>query len=157
VDQNGTVRILDLDTGNTVGRFSTQLPAGSVLQMQFFLDDAYLAIKASGGHLLIYELATGTQVYQSQLYDTYSSKLQVFEDLDRNRLYLNCGNESGLCLELGSWTTLATLNNLLYYDSSQNLVYLKLNGYENPAPIVYRTVPDTMELVKQATELLANQ
>jgi hypothetical protein len=123
--------------------------------MQFFLDDTHLAIKSSGGHLLIYELATGTQVYRDQLYDAYSTKLQVFEDPEHNRLYLNCGSQSGLCLDLSSWTALAKPKNLLYYDSNTDLVYLATTGRDN-SPIVCGTIPDTMELVELATELLTN-
>lgn len=155
-DQNGVVRILDLTTGNTVGRFATQLPSGSVLQMQFFLDDTHLAIKAAGGHLLIYEVESGTLVYRDQLSDAYSSTLQVFEDPDHNRLYLHCGSGSGLCLDLDSWTTLANLKNLLYYDSSTNTIYLRNTSYDSGSPIAYGTVPDTMELIRKANELLAN-
>ena len=153
VDQNGVVRILDLETGNTVGRFPTQLPSGSVLQMQFFLDDAYLAIKAAGGHLLIYEVATGTQVYRDQLSNAYGSTLQVFEDLTNNRLYLNCGSDSGLCLDLHSWTTLAKLDNLIYYDSNTDQVYLTTPD----RTMAYGKIPATNDLVKLATDILAEQ
>ena len=155
IDQNGTVRLLDLDTGNTVGRFATQLPAGSVLQMRFFLDDTHLAIKASGGHLLIYDLATGTQVYRDQLNDAYASTLQIFEDPAHGRLYVNGGSKSGLCLDRDSWTVLAKLDNLLYYDSSADIVYLTAGSSSN-SPIVYGAIPDTQTLVNLAKEALAN-
>ena len=156
IDQNGTVRILDLQTGNTTGSLSTQLPSGSVLQMRFFLDDTHLAIKATGGHLLIYEISTGTQVYRDQLSDAYSSTLQVFEDRQNERIYLVCGSHCGLCLERNSWTSLAKLNNLLYFDSNTNRIYLASKSYYDSA-IYHGEIPDTMELVSLAKDHLANQ
>ena len=154
MDQAGDLQLLDLKTGNTLGHFSTQLSSGSVLQMQFFHDDTYLAINATGGHLLIYEVATGKQVYRNQLSNLSSYTLQVFEDLKHGRLYLNCGSGSGLCLDMDTWTTLAQMDNFMYYHADTNRVYLS-NSYGSTSPLSSGQVPDTAELVKLATDVLA--
>ena len=135
---------------------SQELPAGSVLQMRFFLDDTHLAIKASGGHLLIYELSSGQQVYRDQVADAYYSILQIFEDRQHGRIYLACGSNSGLCLDRESWTQLAKIDNLLYYDADTDLIYLK-GGHNAESPIYYGQVPCTMELIRQAKAILAEQ
>lgn len=154
VDQDGSLLILDLNTGNVITHFATQVPSGSVKQLQFFLDDTHLAIKAAGGHLLIYEIATGQLRYRGQCYDTYSTTLQIFEDPAHGRLYLNCGDRSGLCLDLDSWTSLANCGTLLYHDSRSNRTYLSPNSYNAP-PVYYGTIPDTLELIGLAAKTLA--
>jgi len=154
VDQDSNLLILDLNTGNVVTQFPTQIPSGSVLKMQFFLDDTHLAIKAAGGHLLIYEIRTGKLLYQDQLSNTTSSVLEVFEDPKHQRLYLNCGPYGGLCLDQSSWTALARSVNMIFYDKNADRVYLGSNG---DIPVVYGQIPDTMGLVKLAGTVLAEQ
>lgn len=154
VDLTGNMQIYDLRTGKIVGNFPTQLPPGSVLNMQFFLNDTHLAIKAAGGHLLIYEIATGTQVYRDQLSNATSYTLNIYEDHIHDRLYLDCGSDSGLCLEMDSWTALAYPKTLMYYDSRSDLTYLK-GPYSGNSPIVYAEIPDTMELVDLAASFIS--
>lgn len=156
VDQEGDLQIIDLQTGNTVVRFPTQLPSGSVIQMQFFLEDTHLAIKADGGHLLIYELGTGTLRYRDHLAQDYSNTLQIFEDPNHGRLYINCGPGNGLCLDLDSWTALARPETLRFYDSNTDLAYLSGGRYDSYS-FFCGQIPDTMELVKLAADVLAEK
>ena len=154
VDQNGMLTVLDLQTGAVQSQFSTQIPFGSVLKMEFFLDDSYLAIKTSGGYLCIYDLATGEQLYYDQFDDSYSSTLQIFEDLTHQRLYLNGGSGSGICLDLGSWTALGYPEHLLYYHSDSDQVYMSASPVES-SPLSYSSIPETSELVQLARDFLS--
>ena len=153
MDQDGNLLIFDLNTGNVITHFPTQIPSGSVEKMQFFRDDTCLALKAAGGHLLICEVATGKILYRDQIQDTYSNTLEVFEDNRHGRLYLNCGTNSGLCLDMDSWTLLGQAGYLYLYDSDRDLVYLSASP-SNDLPIVCGQIPDTAELVALANALL---
>ena len=155
VDQDSMLSLYDLNTGNCITRFPTQLPSGSVLQMRFFLDDTHLAIKASGGHVLIYELATGTLVYRDQLPASSSTTLDVFEDALHQRIYLTGGVNSGICLARENWEVLNRGNSLVYYDSNTDLLYLSAN-LAMGAPVVYNHIPDTQGLVELAKTTLSN-
>lgn len=152
IDEDSNLLILDLNTGNVVTHFPTQVPSGSVLKMQFFQDDSLLAIKSAGGHLLIYELSTGALLYRDQLSDTSSSTLEIFEDPEHRRVYLYCGTNSGLCLEQSSWTPLDSSTNVIFYDKDTDLVFL--NGSRED-PVAYSQIPDTLGLVKLAENFLA--
>ena len=154
VDQNGMLTVLDLQTGAVRCQFPTQIPFGSVLKMEFFLDDTCLAIKTSGGYLRIYNLDTGKQLYYDQFADSYSGTLQIFEDLTHQRLYLNGGSRSGICLDLGSWTALGYPEHLLYYHSDSDQVYMSASPVES-SPLSYSSIPETSELVQLARDFLS--
>ena len=153
VAQDGTLKILDLQTGGIHTQFPTQIPFGSVLKMEFFLDDTCLAIKTSGGYLRIYDLATGKQLYYDRFDDAYSASLQVFEDLQNQRLYLKGGSRSSICLDLGSWTALGYSENLLYYHENTDCVYMT----GGTASLSYSSIPSTGELVQLASDLLKQE
>lgn len=154
VDQNGIVTVLDLQTGAVQSQFSTQIPFGSVLKMDFFLDDSCLAIKTSGGYLRIYNLDTGKQLYYDQFTDSYSGTLQIFEDLPHQRLYLKGGSRSGICLDLSNWTALGYPEYLLYYHADSDLVYMSASP-EETSPLSYSSIPETSELVQLARDFLS--
>jgi hypothetical protein len=121
--------------------------------MEFFLDDTCLAIKTSGGYLRIYGLATGKQLYYDRFVDAYSASLQVFEDLQNQRLYLKGGPRSSICLDLGSWTALGYSENLLYYHENTDCVYMT----GGTASLSYSSIPSTGELVQLASDLLKQE
>lgn len=154
VDQDGMLTILDLQTDTIHTQFPTQIPFGSVLKMEFFLDDTCLAIKTSGGYLRIYDVATGKPLYYDQFADSYSGTLQIFEDLTHQRLYLNGGSRSGICLDLGSWTALGYPEYLLYYHPDSDLVYMSASP-EETSPLSYSSIPETSELVQLARDFLS--
>ena len=156
IGADGTAQVLDLNTGKVLSRFDTRINAESVLRMQFFLDDSCLAIKTAGGYLHLYRLATGEQLYYTQLQDAYMEYLQIFEDHRNQRIYIHGGSNSGLCLDVNSWSSLGQIDDLLYYHASQDLLY-QANGHYEAAPIAYAKIPDTMQLVTIAREALANR
>ena len=154
VDQDGMLQIWDLNTGNAATQFSTQIPFGSVLKMQFLLDDTHLAIKTSGGYLRIYDLASGEQVYHDKFNDSYSDRLEIYEDSAHDRLYLRGGDNSSICLDLRSWTALGYPDAMLYYHSATTSIYVKGNSWEGD-PLLYGQIPSTAELVRLAADYLA--
>ena len=154
VDQDGMLKILDLQTGYVRTQFPTQIPFGSVLQMQFFQDDTCLAVKTAGGYLRIYELEYGTQLYYDQFKDAYSSVLQIYEDPRNQRLYLQGGSGSGICLDLRSWTVLGYPDDLLYYSTDADLLYVTA-PISSGAALWTGRIPGTLELVRIGSEFLA--
>lgn len=156
VDQDGMLQVWDLNTGNTVTQFSTQIPFGSVLKMQFLLDDTHLAIKTSGGYLRIYDLASGEQVYHDKFNDSIFDCLEIYEDSAHDRLYLRGSNNSGICLDLSSWTTLGYPEAMLYFSSSMDTIYMEGNSREGD-PLLYGHIPSTAELVRLASEYLETE
>ena len=133
---------------------STQSSIRFVLKMQFLLDDTHLAIKTSGGYLRIYDLASGEQVYHDKFNDSYSDRLEIYEDSAHDRLYLRGGDNSSICLDLRSWTALGYPDAMLYYHSATTSIYVKGNSWEGD-PLLYGQIPSTAELVRLAADYLA--
>lgn len=153
--QDGTLQLFDLHSGNIITQFPTQIPFGSVLKMQFLLDDTHLAIKTSGGYLRIYNLFSGEQVYYDQFQDAFDHLLDVFEDSANQRLYLRGGPRSGICVDSRSWTALGYPESLLYYNSNTNLVYMTTSSWEESS-LTYAQIPSTMELVQLGEDWLSD-
>lgn len=156
VDSDGSIQLLDLNTGKITAHFGTQISAESILHMEFFLEDSCLAIKTSGGYLQLYDLSTGQRLYYTQMNDAYSEYLQIFEDSDNQRLYIHGGNRSGICLELGSWSWLGDADNLLCYHPGTGMVY-QANRVSGKAPVSCAEIPNTLDLVKLARKALAKK
>lgn len=155
VDGSEMLRLYDLSDDARERVFPAGIPADSVSQMTFLMDDSCLAVLSEDGKLLIYDLSDGTILYRDQLAKSYSGALRTYVDSAKNRLYISTGEFSyendALCIDLGSWERLGYVQALIWFDEETGLLYQYNRNYSAPA-IYYATVPSTEELVKLAQE-----
>ena len=158
VDADHMVRVRDAQAGEDLSVFSLGLPQGSVMHMDFLLDDSCLMVKSRDADVLIFDVATGEMLYQGKLETTYSGILRTYEDKANQRLYildsyLNSGINA-LCIDLNSWTTLGTGENMIYFDEETAEMYYFDRYAEGGAAIYSIRIPSTAELVRFGQELL---
>lgn len=158
-DTHHMIRILDLQTGTETAAFPLQLPYGSVLHMDFLLEDHFLMVKTKDAQVLIYDIATGEILFRDQLTTAYSGTLTAWEDTASQRLYILDSSQSGdcntLCIDLRSWTTLARAENMLFYIPQTNELYHTQYTYGSSDSLFFFRIPDTGELVQLGQQLLS--
>lgn len=158
VDTAAMIRIYDLSTGEQIQQFSAQLPPQAITNLGFLLDDTCLMVRTDDCQILIYEIATGAILYQDRLgVSRDNEELRAYEDEVNHRLYLTVGDSAsginGICLDLRSWTCLAYITDMLYFDSQAGTLYQCTQSlYRNIFSSV--RVPGTAELVALAAEYL---
>lgn len=158
LDDDGNIFMYD-SAGKIFSEFSLQLPSNSVFQMDLILDDAYLMVKTTDLQVLVYDVSTGELVYRETDVSIASTPLYPYYDSANNRLYLASASTStstaGLCIDVGSWTTLSRINGLIYFNEDTlemyRLVYMK-GLYKTD--IVHQTLPPTEDLAALAREFL---
>jgi len=158
LDDDGNILMFDA-SGKISSEFSLQLPSNSVTQMELILDDAFLMVKTTDLQVLVYNVSTGELVYRETDVSTSSTLLYPYHDRVNNRLYLASGSTStsvaGLCIDIGSWTTLSRINGLIYFNEDTlemyRIVYLK-GLYATD--IAHQTLPPTKTLAALAREFL---
>ena len=127
--------------------------------MDLILDDAYVLIKTSDLQVLIYDTATGEIVYRETANTISTSLLHIYHDSVNNRLYLAPNTStvfySGLCIDIGSWTTLSHINGLIYFNEDTLEIYrtATLEGSYTTG-IVVQILPSTEKIAKLAREFL---
>jgi len=143
--------LYDYVQGQQLHRFYTQLPQNSVNDVILFLNETYLAVRTKDDQFLVYEVATGEIVYSDQ-FGGYSDSFQLFLDTKQERLYVTDekGPDSGgFYIHIPSWTKLADIPGLMYYDAQRNEVFCFVdNGLEGGDKIVCYAMPSTEELVE---------
>ena len=158
VDGSHMVRVLDLSSGTEIAAFSLRLPAGSVLCMDFLLEDSCLMVKTRDADVLIYDIATGEILLQDKLETTFSGTLTARKDPAGRRLYILDSSQNktnALCVDLDSWTVLARAENILCYIPETNELYCSDGGYGvTEARFLFFRVPDTDTLVRQGQQML---
>ena len=158
VDADHMIRILDLKKNAEVTAFSLQLPCGSVMNMDFLLDDNYLMVKTKDAKVLIYEIATQQIVLQEQLDTTFKGTLSALVDTNSQRLYIMDSHQrdtNTLCIDMDSWTVLARAEKALCYLPQTNELFQIDNSLDvTQAQLFIFQVPDTATLLKRAQELL---
>ena len=158
LDDNGDVRLMD-SSGKIYSQFSLLLPANSVTQMDLILDDAYVLLKTSDLQVLIYDTATGEIVYRETVNTISTSLLHIYHDSVNNRLYLAPNTSTvfyaGLCIDIGSWTTLTHINGFIYFNENTLEIYriATLEGSYNTG-IVVQILPPAEKLSKLARDFL---
>ncbi|MGN0978341.1 MAG: TIR domain-containing protein [Faecousia sp.] len=154
-DQSGTAWLLDAGSGETTASFPLQLPAGSIADMKLLRDDRYLAVKTRDRQVLIYDAADGTLVFRDKLPESAEGRLTVIEDTGNGRLYLSDsrahGTASGFCIDMGSWTKLANIDQFLSFDPQRQELYQRGQGQT----VTVSRIPDTQALVERIEQLLA--
>ena len=109
-------------SGELLDSFRLNLPSNSVFQMSLILDNDYLLVKTSDLQVNIYNSHTGELIYTEN--NVSLSQVPVSAHLDKvnNRLYISSTSSAstteGLCIDLGSWTTIAKVSGLIYFDES---------------------------------------
>ncbi len=141
-----------ITTGEILWEFSLALPQGSVDQFFTALDDQFLVVKTKDQQLHMYDIASGEEVFQLQMDATAFGSLQIAEDSVNQRLYIwdtDGGTADGYCIDRTSWTVLAKIPGLLYYDSPRNTVYCYRDHQ-----IFTMQAPTLEELVQVANDLM---
>ena len=155
VDQEDTVRILDLSSGKEFASFPLTLPCASVEEMSFIMGDACLLVRTKDGQVLVYDALSGVVLFRERDFGL-GGELTVYADEGNQRLYIaQIGEYServGLCIDVRSWTKLASIPNLLYVDIGAQELYQAREGM-----IVATKIPTTRELVALGEEWMARQ
>lgn len=150
VGNDDTAYIYQILTGEEVSAIPLSFPCNAVQSLTFLLDNTCLMIQTTDGQLLIYEINTGSILFQGQL---YGDILAAYTDDENQWLYVSCeGNSSAfdsLCVDLQSWTKLADLN-MVYYDTTKRELY-RSSSYD---PIVISRIPTTAELVQLGQQIV---
>ena len=161
VSDDNQVRLLDLTTGAQTADFSLQLPASSVLHMDFILEDSLLLVKTRDAQVLVYDITTGEIIFHHKLGSTYSGRLYTYLDNANQRLYIIDSNYSSkpntLCIDLRSWTTLGTGSRILCFDEASGELIHFDNRFDTQDSLSILRVPGTQELVRLGQQMLAAQ
>ena len=158
-DEQNQVRLFQLETGSQVGAFPLQLPSGSILSMDFILEDSCLLVKTQDAQILIYDLSTGQICFHDKLASTYTGVLHTYVDTENQRLYIIDSSYSSspncLCVDLRNWITLGSGSKVLCYDErTGELIHFDRHSDRQDSLSCIR-VPGTDELVRLGQKLLA--
>lgn len=153
-DDSNVVYLYDIVTGVLEQQFPLQLPLNSVDQIFLFAKDQYILVKTIDLHVFIYDIGSGQIVYDRQIEGYASGNVQTAVDEKNNRLYFwddSDYDDMGYCIDMDSWTELAEIFGLMYYDTDTNEVYC----YDSTLwdYLVFRA-PSLEELVAIGEELL---
>lgn len=155
VDQEDTVRILDLSSGEEISSFPLALPCTSVEEMLFIMQDSCLLVGTKDGQVWVYDALSGVVLFREKVFD-FGGELTVYADEENQRLYIAQIGEyieqAGLCIDVRSWTKLASIPNLLYVDIGAQELYQAREGM-----IVVTKIPTTRELVALGEEWMGRQ
>lgn len=156
VDDSNLVHVYNLQTGEAQTSFPLQLPASALIQLDFLLEDSCLIARTADSQVLIFDVSTGAICYRQVLDTSYDAPLGFFVDEENHRLYVTDGtcyaDRNGFCLDLRSWTKLADVSDMLYFDPEDGV----LCRIDSSSALSFVTVPDTAELVEIARQLLGN-
>lgn len=147
-DNQDILQVINYDTGTLYVSFPLQMPYSAVVDMLFLMDDSVLAVKTEDNQLWVYDISTGVVVFRTILDGSRGTKLRIFEDRQNQRLYISDhggnGSPNGVCIDLRTWTQLAAIDNMLFYDDAEKIFY----QCQSPNKIVYLNVPCLVELVE---------
>ncbi len=160
VDQEGQINIYDIPSGELLHSFSPNIPLNSIEVHALVPGEDVMALLTGDGQLFLYDITDGALLFQGDTgMSDLSGSLQIKTDPAQRRLYLwETGDSSdpGLCLDMDSWTEIARIPGLLYYDSDQDLLYLCRQDPDNLCDAIFTARPlQREELVARAEELLA--
>ena len=136
---------------------STGLPPMAISRMEFLLEDTALVIRTQDGRYLIYDLATGAQVFQTFVLRSSSDmgNLCAYVDQTNQRLYLLNGSSpsqgNGLCISLTDWTLLSDQVAGLWFDERSGALY----SFSGGEPIRSAQIPGHEALITIAQILLS--
>lgn len=154
VDEQDTVWIYNYAEEEMTASFPLCIPYDSIADMQFLLDDTYMVLKTNHDLVIIYDLATGTILYRSQLTLSQYEGIHAVVDDANDRLYLfdaEAGEKSGVCIDLKTWSNLFTIDNMLFFDAVRGEICQHKNGDS----LFVRQVPGTSQLITLLEPLLA--
>lgn len=151
-DASNNVYIYDMPTNTLLYQFPLQLPLNSVDQIGLAVGDQYLVVKTIDLQVYLYELTTGQIVFSQQMEGYSGGHLVVREDAVNNRLYIwedSTYRYAGYCVDMGSWTVLAEVDGLVYYDPDRNQVYCYRSSLSGVGEcFIVFSPPSLEELVK---------
>lgn len=153
-DDQDLLWVVDYGTGKTGTSFPLQMPYHAVVDMQFSLGDSVLIVMTKDGQVWIYDIAEGAVVFRDVLHGNQDAKLQVFQDEKNQRLYAvdraRSGSPNGICIDLRTWTTLAKINDMLFFDQTEGVLYQCRSDHA----ITCRYIPSLEELLEMANQFL---
>ncbi len=159
VDADTNVYICDIATDSVVCQFPTQLTFNAVRSLKLVNKDRHLLITTNDKQLFLYDVETGKLLYSQQTDHSVMGQICAAVDEKNQRMYLwndDSARSAGLCLDMGSWTLLAEIPQMLYYDAQENLLYFtrKLTGTYGTLGLHAMHVPSTRELIEISQSLL---
>ena len=145
--------------GELMHSFHLNLPINSVFQMTLILDNEYLFVKTSDLQVNIYDIQAGELIYSENNVSTTQVPLSVFADRENNRLYVTSPSTSysaeGLCIDMGTWTTIARIGGLIYFNEDTSELYrIATNDETYRSEIYVQKIPPAKELAALAREYL---
>lgn len=149
-DERDTVWVMNYATGEVLSSFSSNLPCGAISQMQFLLDDEYLAILTEKSNMLVYNIATG-EIVLKHLFSSYCTgeTVKAVPDAGNQRIYFSCGQE-GLCVDLTSWTIMSEIHDMIFFDPAHGILYQT----DVFASVTSCIIPNTAELIKMGEKYI---
>lgn len=151
-DERDTVWVMNYTTGEALSSFPSNLPCEAISQMQFLLDDEYLAIMTEKSNMLIYNIATG-EIVLKHLFSTYlvGEAAKAVLNAENQRIYFSCGQE-GLCVDLTSWTVLSEIHDMIFFDPTHGILYQT----DVFATVTSCIIPNTAELIKMGEKYISS-
>jgi hypothetical protein len=154
----GSICVYSCDDGSLIGEFSMDLPASSLINMEFVADDSYLMLQTYDGMFRILDVKDGTVAYSEIIYQYASSRyvLESFYDSQEQRLFIKGDLEhDSICIDTKTWSKLASIPKMLGYDSKNNMVYqVTVDPETSEHRIVATYFPPTDELIEIARSLV---
>ncbi len=157
-DTENLVTVYDFVSGQAVHAFHLQLPGNAVRQI-LAKDDRFIAVLTTDGGIYLHDTASGEVLYSRAAEGYSSGKLCMQEDTVNGRLYIwedGTLNDEGCCIDTESWTELAQITGLAYYDPETNEAYLYGYALEDQSYIISVChIPTLEELIAAGQSLLA--
>ena len=155
MDSHGSVRVFDLSDETMKMQFDLSMPANSIKTFKWVLDDRYLAVSDRNGLIVLVEPSTGEIYYLDDLTSGYSGEFDFAMNADGTRMYI--WSETGICVDLPTFTRIASFGNISFYDPISDMIYFDENMYGETTNIfTVRAVqhPSMERLVELATVYL---
>ena len=155
MDSGGLLRTYDISTGAQTMEASTGLTSNAVAQLRWILDDRYLTVYTKDEQLLILDGVTGETVFRLKTEFYFYDAPSFAADRQRERLYI--WKNDGFCVDIGSWTVLAEIPDMVLYDPDSDRIFQKTGIWEGDAALDVINVlrlPTTKELVEIGRQFL---
>lgn len=124
-DEDMCIRIYDGRSAQLLHCIPTELPAISIEEMRFLLDDRYICILTQDSQFIVYLVETGGIVFRTLLGSSYSSGVSTWVDGENDRLYLcMSSNDTVFCIDTRNWEVLFEQENVRFYSPTQNEIYV---------------------------------
>lgn len=156
MDSEGLLRIGNTATGEVTLEVTTGLTPNSVEQIQWIMDDRYLAIYTFDGTLMIVDALNGEIPLLEETGYYFWNPPSFCADSQGKWLFF--WDTDGVCVDLESWTVLAMIPDMIFYDRGSDRIFrskMILEGEEFREQITAVQFPTTEKMLELAHQYLS--